>query len=240
MNRLEDLKVTLPLNLVANVDYSNLEFIILDYNSKDGLGNWIKDNMMEYIKIGRVVYYRLEGPKYYSMTHSRNVAFRIASGDIVCSLDADNFTFDGRPASMSWAHWLNHQAHQHPEKTVFLKSRQIHIMHGRLGFYKHEFINLLGGYDEELTGYGYDDQDIRFRAEALGFHLCKWGNYYFDRIQTPNEKKNTNLKEHWKDTRDANQELSEKKIANGILKANKGKHWGKAELIKNFKGRIEI
>ena len=49
MNRLHHLKMTLQKNISDNRDYSNLEFIILDYNSSDGLGEYIRDNFNEEI-----------------------------------------------------------------------------------------------------------------------------------------------------------------------------------------------
>ena len=239
MNRLDDLMITLPANINANEGYPDLEFVLLDYGSSDGLGRWIRRRMMRHIKSGRLVYYRMDGPTHYSMTHSRNVAFKLATGDIVNSLDADNFTFDGKPVAMSWAHWLNDRADENPEKTVFCKTRQITIMHGRIGFYKKEFM-ALGGYDEDFKGYGHDDQDLVERAIGSGLKLVKWGSGYFYRIQTPSNRKDANLLEHWDKTRRENRELSWKNLAAGVFVANQGRDWGKATATKNFKERITI
>ncbi|KKL80749.1 hypothetical protein LCGC14_2001600, partial [marine sediment metagenome] len=41
MGRLYNLKETLPKNIEANGEYPNVEFVILDYNSSDGLGDWV-------------------------------------------------------------------------------------------------------------------------------------------------------------------------------------------------------
>src|SRR5574343_1908709 len=56
MNRLRDLEYTLPKNLEDNKNYKKLEFVLLDYNSTDGLSDWVKKYMMSYIKTGRLVY----------------------------------------------------------------------------------------------------------------------------------------------------------------------------------------
>lgn len=239
MNRLDDLMITLPANIHANEDYPDLEFVLLDYNSSDGLGRWVRRRMINHINSGRLVYYRTDEPKSYSMTHSRNVAFRLATGDIVNSLDADNFTFDGKPVDQSWAHWLNDKADENPEKTVFCKTKQVTIMHGRIGFWKDEFM-ALGGYNEDFKGYGHDDQDLVERAVGSGFKLVKWGGGYFYRIQTPSKKKDVNLAEHWDKTRRENRELSRKNLAVGMFVANHGSHWGKATVMKNFKERVVI
>lgn len=242
MNRLHDLKETLYLNLESNKSYSNLEFVILDYNSTDGLGKWIKENMMEQIESGRMNYYRTEEPKYYSMSHSRNIAFKVAEGEIVNSLDVDNYTFDltGKlKPSECWASCINRIANQYPEKNIFAKSKQ--RKHGRIGFFKNEFIDTLGGYDEELEGYGWDDHDLVDRAILLGFSLRCWGgSNYFQRIWTGKKFKNANMRRHYKETERENEIISKEKIVKGILKANEGKHWGKASLIKNFKEEVKI
>jgi len=45
MGRLYNLKETLPANMEANQSYPDLEFVVIDYNSPDGLGDWIKENI---------------------------------------------------------------------------------------------------------------------------------------------------------------------------------------------------
>jgi len=92
MGRLYNLKETLPQNIEDNKAYPNLEFVILDYNSKDNLWEWMSRNMMDHILSGRVSYYRTTEPKYFSMSHSRNIAYKVAKGEIVNNLDADNYT----------------------------------------------------------------------------------------------------------------------------------------------------
>jgi len=240
MNRLDDLRITLPANIYANSSYPNCEFVLLDYNSSDGLAKWIRRKMIQHIESGKLIYYRTDEPKYYSMSHSRNVAFKLATGDIVNNVDADNFTFDGAPCSMCFAQWVNEQAVSHTEKTVFAKTRQVTIMHGRVGFYKNEFINDLGGYDEDFQGYGHDDQDIVQRALGLGFNIVKWGSSYFYRIQTPPAKKNVNLLDDWDYTRRKNREMSYNNILSGRFKANENRQWGKAILTRNFSEKVVL
>ncbi len=240
MNRLYDLKETLPKNIKNNEEYPNLEFIVLDYNSKDGLEQWMKNNMMEHIESGRVSYYRTDQPKYFSMAHSRNIAYKVANGEIVNNLDADNYTVKNteEPMAEPWAFYLNRMANERSRKTIFAKGKR--GMHGRIGFFKDEFIEELGGYDESLLGYGHDDHDLAQRAWALNYSMYWWGGKYFSRIKTSGKEKNENMERHWKETEDENKLKSNKNIKAGIFKANKGKHWGKATLIKNFNEKIKI
>lgn len=242
MDRLYNLKETLPINIDNNKYYPKLEFVILDYNSKDGLEEWMKKNMMEHIESGRVSYYRTEEPKYFSMAHSRNIVFKVAQGDIVNNLDADNYTFDiggRRPADECWAFCLNRMANDSKDrKVIFAKGKR--AMHGRIGFFKDEFINGLGGYDEQLEGYGHDDHDLVKRAWGLDYAMYWWGGSHYSRIKSSREEKNKNMKRHWKETEKENILKSAQNIKDGRLKANEGNHWGKAILIKNFKEEIQI
>ena len=239
MGRLYNLKETLLKNIENNKDYSNLEFVILDYNSNDGLGEWVKQNIMEYIESGRVVYYRTDEPEYFSMSHSRNIAFKVATGDIVNNLDSDNYTFNLHDKrSECWAAHLNRMANDCSEKVIFAKGKR--AIRGRIGFYKKEFINILGGYDENLFGYGNDDHDLVYRAWALGFTMYWWGGKYYNRIKTSRQERNQNMERHWKVTEDENKIKSAVNLDDGRFKANHDKKWGNAILVKNFSDVIEI
>ena len=58
MNRLKHLQETLEKN-IDNFLVDEVEFVVLDYNSQDGLEEWIAQSMMKYIGDGCIlVYYR--------------------------------------------------------------------------------------------------------------------------------------------------------------------------------------
>ena len=83
MNRLHHLQQTLGKNLQDNFLPDDVEFILLDYNSKDGLEQWVHHNMMQYIESGILVYCKTTEPQYYFRNHARNMAFRLANAGIV-------------------------------------------------------------------------------------------------------------------------------------------------------------
>ena len=233
MGRIHDLIRTLPRNICDNAAYSNLEFVLLDYNSQDGLEQWVAGNMMQYIQSGRLVYARTTEPKYYNMCHSRNVAFKLASGEIVCNVDADNWT------GPDFARTLNKLANEQPERAVFAKSRQ--LIRGRIAFYKREWEELLGGYDEDLRNYGHDDRDLVNRALLQGFRLMRFGETQVSRIPTSNTERVLNMEaKRWRDSEGQNKAISKTKIESGELKANQGRSWGSALLMRNFSEQIAL
>jgi hypothetical protein len=235
MNRLHDLMVTLPVNLYHNRSYPNVEFVLLNYNSQDKMDDWVKDYMMPHIQAGTLVYVHTTEPKYYDMSHSRNVSFKVASGDIVLNVDADNFTGSG------FAEMVNLLAELQPAKAVFGAAKE--GMHGRIGFYKREWL-ALGGYDEDLTGYGWDDYNLVFRAMAAGFRLMSWGHLaerFGERIPTPKQDCPRHMEcKHMVLTQIVNERATMRKLDHGEFIANQGRPWGKATLIRNFHEVIEV
>jgi hypothetical protein len=230
MNRLNDLSQTLPKNIEDNKNYQGtLEFVLLDYNSQDGLGEWIKKNLMQYIESGLLVYYRTDEPKSYSMSHSRNVAMKLATGHILNSVDADNFIGKG------FVDKINILSHQQPEKAIFLKGRR--MLRGRLGYYKDEFIQLLGAYDEVLgqNGYGAEDGDLVYRACGLGFKLMWFGGDFYKGLPNSPKHQTPNFRnQNWRYTEKVNKLISFFNIFYQLYKANVGIEWGKATVTKNF------
>ena len=56
------LRETLPANINDNRDFPNIEFVVLNYNSKDDIDNWILNNMQEHMHSGRLKYYKTAEP----------------------------------------------------------------------------------------------------------------------------------------------------------------------------------
>jgi len=217
------------------MDYPNIEFVVLNYNSKDDLDDWIKKDMMPYIERGILRYFKTTEPKYYEMGHSRNVAFKVATGDVVNNIDADNYT------NVNFAFALNKLAEICQEKAVFCRCKR--MMHGRFGMYKDEFLKI-GGYNEQLTGYGYDDKDILYRAMALGYKMMWFtgvSGAFSERIKTPRNIVGNNMtNKNWRETERINKEIVFNNLKNKEYISNVGKHWGKAHLLVNFKEEIDI
>lgn len=233
MGRLHDLVQTMPKNMADNADYPRVEFVLLDYNSQDDLGKWVKENMMAHVESGKLVYARTTEPKWFHMAHSRNVAFKMASGEIVCNVDADNWTGPG------FATALNRLANERPERAVFVKGWQ--LIRGRVGVYRQEWIDLLGGYDENLLHYGHDDRDLLDRALLQQFRLMWFGGHYVARIKTERGEKVVNMEvKNWKATEEQNKAVSAENIGKGRLKSNQGRKWGSAVVQRNFREELVL
>ena len=100
----------------------------------------------------------------------------------------------------------------------------------------------LGGYDEDLTGYGYDDHWLLIRAMQTGKNLMWWGsqgNGFAERIKTPRNVVGANMREKtWRKTELANKAIASEKFYKEEWVSNKGRDWGAANVTKNFDAKI--
>lgn len=230
-NRLHQIKETLPYNLNSN-QHPDVELVILDYWSSDGLEEWMKDNHSLDIEKGKIKYYKLVNPiDIFILTHAINIAFKAAEGEIVCNVDADNFT--GKEFGAYLIDFFN-------KPKMIGASNGGYGLSGRKAFWRQDFIEIIGGYDEDLRyGWGFDEWDIQVRSERLGFEI-----HYFDNLaegsyihhNDEERMKNNLLKkgELWAPHR-LHKAISLAKIDCGIYKANPYRQWGHAEVVKNFK-----
>ncbi|WP_413668184.1 glycosyltransferase family 2 protein [Mucilaginibacter sp. Mucisp86] len=160
MNRLHHLSKTLPQNISDNRTYPYVEFVIVDYNSSDGLYEWISTNFRKELSTGLVRYYRTNQPHYFNRSHSRNMAFKKASGDVLCNIDADNFT------GPFFAQYIGEYFKSNPN-AFLTPDYSVRDVMGRLCVKATDFAEVRG-FNEHLEGYGYDDMDIYKRLEAKG------------------------------------------------------------------------
>lgn len=161
MNRLHHLRETLPKNITDNLSYGNIEFVVLNYNSKDELDEWIKTEMSEHLENGILKYYKTTEPDSFFMSHSKNVVARCAEGEIICNVDADNFIGSG------FADFVNTEFNKN--ENIYLsvdKTKTTQDCFGRICIKTTDF-NTIKGYDENMLGYGFEDFDLRNRLEML-------------------------------------------------------------------------
>ncbi len=167
MNRLHHLQTTLPYNLECCDADINLEFVILDYNSTDGLEEWIYDNAQHFK--GKVQYFKNHEPQFYKRSHSRNMAMKLATGDVLCNLDADNFVGKG------FLSYIKESFSSRPNIFVSPSENLQSDVFGKLCFKKSDFLSI-GGYDEKIELYGFEDNDLKNRLTMLGLETLTFEN----------------------------------------------------------------
>lgn len=161
MNRLHHLKQTLPKNIEDNLAYGNVEFVVLNYNSKDGLDKWIKKEMYLFIESGILNYFSTNEPQHFHASHSRNIAALCTKGEIICNLDADNFT------GKNFAEYINKYFSEN--ENIFLTTDKFNAKSdcfGRICVKKNDFLKI-NGYYEEMSTYGFQDEDLKNRLELI-------------------------------------------------------------------------
>ena len=193
MNRLEHLQKTLPKNLSDNANYPQVEFVVLDYNSTDGLEDWIQQNLRKWQD--KVVYYKTLEPQSYARSHSRNMAFRLATGEILCNLDADNFT------GKDFVRYINKSFKKNSDIFLQAQKENIQDIAGKICLKKINFEEI-NGYDEKIISYGFEDHDFKCRLRQSGLKPHFFGqNKFLKAITHPdierirNEKIYQNLKQ---------------------------------------------
>lgn len=171
MNRLSHLEQTLVKNIQDNYLKDRVEFILLDYNSQDGLEEWVHNNLQKYIEEKMLVYYKTNEPTHYMRSHSRNMAFRLANATILCNLDADNFLGKG------FANFILDEFSKN-EMIFYSNNCTSRDAFGRISIRNNDFISIRG-YNEALQGYGYEDGDIQNRLMLKGLKPISVNNPEF-------------------------------------------------------------
>lgn len=118
------------------------------------------DYMEKYIKIGILAYFKTTDPIHYLRSHSRNMAFLLAKGDIVCNLDADNYLGKGFAEFML-------DAFNNEQNIFYTSDLTSGDAFGRVCLTKKDFISV-GGYNEALIGYGVEDAELFSRLIKKG------------------------------------------------------------------------
>jgi len=225
MNRLVHLRKTLPRNIADNADYPDLEFVLVDFNSTDGLVDWVASEMMEHIRSGKLVYYRNDYFQYFHMSRCKNIAHCLATGDILCNMDADNYAGEGFA-------WHVYELLQEQDEPCVIEGGNDQAS-GKIVCYKKDF-ELLGGYDESFNGWGYEDNDFIARAKRLGYKIERFSRGYTHFLKHSPELRDKHQKLHRRKSASINRGRYNQNSSNNVLYVNQGGPWGQCVLTKNF------
>jgi hypothetical protein len=191
--RAHHVQETLIANLAAEADNDNVEFVLLDYESNDGLEQWVRERLSAEIERGRVVYARHAPAPHFKMAHAKNMSHRLASGDILVNVDGDNII------AHDFSRWIRTCFERGENKVACPRNltvtgyilqrvlnkhlglpRPIDGLCGRIAVARATFYEI-GGYDEKFVGWGSDDFDFMLRARDAGATLvpipaASWGS----------------------------------------------------------------
>ena len=238
MDRLCHLK-QVYLKSLENTAGCNVEFILLNYNSKDNLDEWVVDNLSDPIKNRIVKYYKTTEPVYFVASHAKNIAYKLATGDLICNLDADNLVLPG------FYEFIVNEFVNNPEIILTSDSLDVNGHHGCCGkiVCKKEDFYSVNGYDENIyLGWGMDDTNFQTRCrlqnnlELRGIDK-KWS--FCIKHSNIMRTKNFQLKDYSL-TMSMSVEITKEACENKKYIANENMHWGKANLIENFYKEISI
>ena len=230
MGRLHHLKQTLPRNIAWNADHPDHEYVLLDYNSPDGMGDWVQSEYGDLLRSGRLVYYRYDDAQFFSYSHARNMAARLCRGEIICNIDADNLTGPG------FARYIEGAMKDKDllvgcelEKGVFTPILNDYGFTGRMAVRRQAFLDT-GGYDEDMIAWGYEDIDLYHRLGRRGLRCAPIDRQFLTAL--PHDDKEriafTKVKDIGREsdtsgTRFEHERMSARKIARGELVANRGR-----------------
>ena len=161
MNRFYQIKDTLKKNLQDNINSKyNIEFVLVDFGSKDGLKNYIIKNFINEIKSGYLKYFYTEELLYFHAPIAKNTSHKLANGKYLVNLDCDNYTGDlGGDFIIDFFKKNGDNIIIHQTSNIFGRGNMGRISMTRNNFFK------IGGYNQSLKPMGHQDGDLINRAK---------------------------------------------------------------------------
>jgi ectoine hydroxylase-related dioxygenase (phytanoyl-CoA dioxygenase family) len=221
MGRRHHIEQTLLHNLALCQQHLPVfELVLVNYNSQDGLNEWVQAHLSEAIAQGQVRYHHTTKPTHFHVSHAKNMAHQLAQYPVVVNLDADN------TLSIFYLFALSQLKpgeilHVQPDRHFIPGS------FGRIALYKKEFM-ALGGYDEHLNqGWGAEDHDLINRGCASGLKKRLISSPLVGKVirHSDTERVENRLDQSMNAFKTA-REKSQQNIAAGRLVANLHTPWG--------------
>lgn len=215
MNRAYDLKVALPYIIEAANASPPIEIMILDYNSRDDLSEYIEqvreerllsiDNTLRYAKYA--------GRDYYHMAHAWNLVVKSSTGEYICIMGTDIMPHEG---------YFVAARRLIADGCIWMRGR---LLKGVLICQREEFITA-GGYDERFEFYGPEDRELDERLTRRGEKFGLLPNL-LRVIPTSKADKIANYRIASRfEMKKRMRRIYEENQRNEVLVANKGIEWG--------------
>jgi predicted glycosyltransferase involved in capsule biosynthesis len=230
LNRIENLKKTLPHNLSVIKFIENAKIILIDYGSTDGVDEYIRNSMSDYIENGKLVFYKTVDTKdRYWHAHCKNISHTLSDSDIVSCCDGDSYL------TTEYVNFVM----KNISENVVVDAMTSYGLTGYISLMKKDF-DRIGGYDEEYTVYGSEDIDIVKRCKMIGMKNIRCPAYYLktEKHGDSDRTKNQKVTDIGKSLRISQKQYNDSLLMNKIV-ANERGIVGET-LIKNFKEIVKI
>lgn len=204
-----DIRRTLPVN-IALTKGLDVELCVADVGSRDDTVQWLLSLDEPRLHAQGLMLEFLHFARAYNLSH------RMATGEILCCVDADNvvgpryiervvkeISADPKAIIHAWTgDWLDGTC-------------------GRIAMHR-DLFDVVGGYDESLEPVGYQDLDLRDRAQAAGGRVIVIHDpdVVGLAIKTPDGKKVQHIQGNYGEMNARNQQKSRANVLAGRLKAN--------------------
>lgn len=181
MDRRDDIESSLPKLL--SQDYPDFTVVVVDLGSQDGLREVLARSAGP--RLQELVCPR---PQYFNFSQARNIGLRYSFSDLVLFLNGDTVPLDdgqlrrivykhltSMDIDRSWWHrWRVHMGYKAVRSVEpvlpGVPARRVysHCM-GSLLLVERRFVQALGGFNEAITDWGYEDTDMLARLELSNF-----------------------------------------------------------------------
>ena len=175
MNRASILNITLASWLQADID----EIVVVDWSSSPALTLNTTDP--------RVKIHRVTCKPFFNLGAAYNLAISLATGEEIIKMDVDYMfnpyddyfdTYTLKPG--------NYITGDHEIGTLKDAHGFLRMLNGFAHFWKSDFDDV-GGYNENLIGYGYDDEDLYNRMTQYGLKRVKLSHDHCHVFHVPHD-----------------------------------------------------
>lgn len=217
MNRINQISKTLLKNLESNKN-PNIEFILIDFGSSDGLQNFILNNkdFKKYLESKHLKYFYIKELNNWHASIAKNTAHMFSTGYYVVNLDCDNYIGENGGDFLL-------DIFKDKGKNTLVTQRDFMYgsgCAGRIALSKENFLKL-GGYNEQFYPMGYQDCDLIERAKKLNLNVINFNENNNCIKNTKKESiKNTGINMSYEKMVLSNKFLSKINLENNIIKAN--------------------
>lgn len=226
--RLSDLQKTLPNNL-KHLEHDD-HVVVLDYNSPDGLWEWLRSSFSSDLASGRLRIFRERTATRFMRCHAKNIAHLLGTNPVLVNLDADNLLKPGYTKALRAIDWTS-TAMVNPDSGGGGHRGRVAV--------RADIFRKLGGHDESFVhGYGYEEIDLFLRARAMRLRWREVHVHPGDALPTPPAMKAATQLDAEGAAKDpvtsllqSNKQhthMSHTNLRRGKLVANAGRVWGEA------------